>query len=149
LDPDASNNASQEQTTVEACPPAAPAITAPVSTPTLTDGVLASVPALAGHVTTWTLSGGTITSGQGTSQLTFKSGAPGTTMSLSAVDSVGGCDSPAGNGLVSVDFLDVPPAHPFHDFVNTVARHGLTAGRGGGDYCPSNPVTRAQMAVFL
>ena len=26
---------------------------------------------------------------------------------------------------------------------------GITGGCGGGDYCPDNPVTRAQMAVFL
>ncbi len=47
------------------------------------------------------------------------------------------------------DFLDVPGAHPFHDAVNTVARNGVTAGCGGGNYCPGNSVTRAQMAVFL
>jgi len=47
------------------------------------------------------------------------------------------------------DFLDVPGSHPFHDFVVTVARHGITAGCGGGNYCPDASVTRAQMAVFL
>lgn len=26
---------------------------------------------------------------------------------------------------------------------------GITAGCGGGNYCPNNPVTRGQMAVFL
>ena len=46
-------------------------------------------------------------------------------------------------------FLDVPPTNPFHDFVNTVARNGVTAGCGGGDYCPATAVNRAQMAVFL
>ena len=46
-------------------------------------------------------------------------------------------------------FLDVPPGHPFHDAVNTVARNGVTAGCGGGNYCPGASVTRAQMAVFL
>jgi choice-of-anchor B domain-containing protein len=47
------------------------------------------------------------------------------------------------------DFLDVPGGHPFHDFVVDVARAGITAGCGGGDYCPENGVTRAQMAAFL
>jgi hypothetical protein len=70
-------------------------------------------------------------------------------MLLEVVDSLGGCDSLAGSAVVSVDFLDVPPANAFHDFVNTVARNGVTAGCGGGNYCPSSPVTRAQMAVFL
>jgi uncharacterized repeat protein (TIGR01451 family) len=148
-DPDATNNSFSEQTTIEACPPPAPVITAPVSTPPQTDGVTASVPPTSGHTTTWTLSGGTITSGQGTTQITFQSGAPGTTMELTAVDTVGSCSSPPGNALVSVDFLDVPPANLFHDFVNTVARNGVTAGCGGGNYCPTSSVTRAQMAVFL
>ncbi len=47
------------------------------------------------------------------------------------------------------DFLDVPAAHPFHADVVTVARSGVTAGCGGGSYCPGVSVTRAQMAVFL
>ena len=46
-------------------------------------------------------------------------------------------------------FLDVPPGHLFHDAVNTVASNGITAGCGGGNYCPGTAVTRAQMAVFL
>ncbi len=47
------------------------------------------------------------------------------------------------------DFLDVPAAHQFHDAVVMVARNGVTAGCGGGNYCPTTSVTRAQMAVFL
>jgi uncharacterized repeat protein (TIGR03803 family) len=47
------------------------------------------------------------------------------------------------------DFLDVSSIHPFHDFVESIVRAGITAGCGSGNYCPANPVTRAQMAVFL
>jgi hypothetical protein len=47
------------------------------------------------------------------------------------------------------DFADVPQAHPFHDFVEKLVRNGITAGCGGGAYCPDGAVTRAQMAVFL
>jgi hypothetical protein len=47
------------------------------------------------------------------------------------------------------DFLDVPAAHPLHDFVASVFRAGITAGCGGGNFCPGQPITRAQMAVFL
>ncbi|MEX1245360.1 MAG: S-layer homology domain-containing protein [Thermoanaerobaculia bacterium] len=47
------------------------------------------------------------------------------------------------------DFLDVPQEDAFHDYIETVFRHGITAGCGGGLYCRSEPVTRAQMAVFL
>ncbi len=43
----------------------------------------------------------------------------------------------------------MPQAHLFHDFVETLVRHAVTAGCGLGNYCPTNPVTRAQMAVFL
>jgi hypothetical protein len=46
-------------------------------------------------------------------------------------------------------FLDVPPSHPFHDYVNTIARNGITVGCGGGNFCPDASVTRAEMAVFL
>lgn len=47
------------------------------------------------------------------------------------------------------DFLDVPQADAFHDFVEKLIRNGVTAGCGGGDYCRDTAVTRAQMAVFL
>ncbi len=47
------------------------------------------------------------------------------------------------------DFNDVPQSHPFHDFIETLVRHFVTAGCGAGNYCPAVSVTRAQMAVFL
>jgi uncharacterized repeat protein (TIGR03803 family) len=47
------------------------------------------------------------------------------------------------------DFLDVPEADSFHDFVEAIVRAGITAGCGGGNYCRNSAVTRAQMAVFL
>jgi hypothetical protein len=46
-------------------------------------------------------------------------------------------------------FLDVPPSHPFFEFVETLAANGVTGGCAPSYYCPNNPVTRAQMAVFL
>ena len=45
------------------------------------------------------------------------------------------------------DFLDVDSVNPYHDFI--VAIRGLTAGCGGGNFCPDAEVTRQQMAVFL
>ena len=33
--------------------------------------------------------------------------------------------------------------------VETIVRDGITSGCGGGNYCPSSSITRAQMAVFL
>jgi len=46
-------------------------------------------------------------------------------------------------------FGDVPTTHPFYPFIEKMAALGITAGCGGGNYCPDNPVTRGQMAVFL
>ncbi len=47
-------------------------------------------------------------------------------------------------------FNDVDPATHFaFSFIETLERSGITGGCGGGNYCPDDPVTRAQMAVFL
>jgi hypothetical protein len=46
-------------------------------------------------------------------------------------------------------FNDVPTDHPFFQFVEALAKSGITGGCGGGSYCPSQPLTRGQMAVFL
>jgi len=48
-----------------------------------------------------------------------------------------------------VTFNDVPATHPFFQFVEALAYSDITAGCGGGNYCPDSPVTRGQMAVFL
>lgn len=46
-------------------------------------------------------------------------------------------------------FLDVPSINPYYQFVEALAAAGITAGCGGGNYCPDNPVTRGQLAVIL
>ncbi len=46
-------------------------------------------------------------------------------------------------------FNDVPTNHPFFQFIEALAASGITGGCGNGNYCPDNPVTRGQMAVFL
>ncbi len=46
-------------------------------------------------------------------------------------------------------FGDVPTSHPFFQFIEALAASGITAGCGGGNYCPDAPLTRGQMAVFL
>ncbi len=46
-------------------------------------------------------------------------------------------------------FGDVPTNNPFFQYVEALAASGITGGCGGGNYCPNNPVTRGQMAVFL
>ena len=47
------------------------------------------------------------------------------------------------------DFSDVPQSYLFHGAIEKIARKGITAGCGGGNYCPENLVTRGEMAVFL
>jgi hypothetical protein len=46
-------------------------------------------------------------------------------------------------------FGDVPTSHAFFRFVEALVASGITAGCGGGNYCPDAPLTRGQMAVFL
>jgi len=46
-------------------------------------------------------------------------------------------------------FSDVSPNHWAVTFIEKLAESGITAGCGNNNYCPSDPVTRAQMAVFL
>jgi hypothetical protein len=47
-------------------------------------------------------------------------------------------------------FLDVPCQGGIFDaWIEDIAARGITGGCGGGNYCPANAVTRAQMAVFL
>jgi hypothetical protein len=46
-------------------------------------------------------------------------------------------------------FPDVPTGHQFYAFIETLFHNEITGGCAGGGYCPANPVTRSQMAVFL
>ena len=46
-------------------------------------------------------------------------------------------------------FPDVPADNAFAPWIEELVREGITAGCGNGNYCPNNPVTRQQMAVFL
>jgi hypothetical protein len=47
------------------------------------------------------------------------------------------------------DFPDVPCPSQFADWIEQLAAEAITGGCGGGNYCPLNPNTRGQMAVFL
>ena len=46
-------------------------------------------------------------------------------------------------------FNDVPTGHWAFRFIEALADSGITAGCGGGSFCPNNTLTRAEMAVFL
>ena len=52
------------------------------------------------------------------------------------------------NGWIA-DFLDVPGAQQFYEFVTTLVRNAITAGVGGGNYGVGQNTLRQQMAVFL
>ncbi len=46
-------------------------------------------------------------------------------------------------------FGDVPVSNQFAAWIEQLAADGITGGCGNNNYCPNDPVTRAQMAVFL
>ena len=46
-------------------------------------------------------------------------------------------------------FLDVPETSAFCRWIEELANRGVVAGCGGGNYCPTQPVTREQMGVFI
>jgi uncharacterized repeat protein (TIGR03803 family) len=126
-----------------------PAIAVTKCLPANTQGLMASVPGNGGDSYLWTLSGGTINSGQGTNTIGFTSGGPGTLMSLkSSRRTLWNCYRIATQNL-QVDFADEPPSDPFCSYVCILGRNRVTSGCGGGNYCPDNPVIRGQMAVFL
>jgi len=52
---------------------------------------------------------------------------------------------PAATGV----FSDVPRTYWAAASIEQIARDGITAGCGGGRFCPESLVSRAQMAVFL
>lgn len=51
----------------------------------------------------------------------------------------------------SATFNDVPISHPFFQFIEALKASGITGGCQASPplYCPDNPVTRGQMAVFI
>jgi hypothetical protein len=50
---------------------------------------------------------------------------------------------------ISQRFGDVPPSNFFYSFINEMAIRQITLGCGGGNYCPTDTVTREQMAAFI
>ena len=46
-------------------------------------------------------------------------------------------------------FVDVPASYLFARWIEELAAEGITAGCGGGKFCPDDLVTRAQLSAFL
>ena len=59
-------------------------------------------------------------------------------------------DGPAANppACGTPVFDDVPASSPFCRWIEELARRGVVGGCGGGNYCPTAPVTREAMSVF-
>jgi hypothetical protein len=66
--------------------------------------------------------------------------------SSGTVPSVGSYNCTLGGNSL---FGDVPPTDPGCRFIHYIYANGVTAGCGGGNYCPASNVNRWQMAVFL
>jgi hypothetical protein len=52
-------------------------------------------------------------------------------------------------GPATATFTDVPTTNGQFKFVQSLVAAGITGGCGASTYCPNDPVTRGQMAVFL
>jgi hypothetical protein len=46
-------------------------------------------------------------------------------------------------------YLDVPETSAFCRWIEELTNRSVVSGCGGGNYCPTNPVTREQMGVFI
>jgi hypothetical protein len=90
-----------------------------------------------------------VTAGCGTSPLVYCPGSPVTRAQMAVFLERGMRGAsyvpPAATGV----FADVPAGSPFAAWIEQLWRDGVTAGCGGGNFCPDASVTRAQMAVFL
>ena len=95
------------------------------------------------------LSDGPTISGSTTDTLTIDPVSFGDAGSYDVVvtDSCG--SAPSNAETLFVEFDDVAASSPFHNDIITVATAGITGGCGGGNYCPTAPVKRDQMAAFL
>ncbi len=58
-------------------------------------------------------------------------------------------EPPANYCATGSPFADVSPASTFCKYIKRLSELGITTGCGGGNYCPNDTVTRAQMAAFL
>jgi hypothetical protein len=73
---------------------------------------------------------------------------PGTVSAVRVVNSPDPTLGTLPSGWVA-DFLDTPNGTFGYLFITKLVANLITAGCSGGNYCPNDPVTRAQMAVFL
>jgi len=107
-------------------PPAVPVITAPATVTASTAGLTASVPAQAGSSYTWSLTGGAITAGAGTTLITFTAGSSGTVQMSCVVTNAAGTSSAPGTASTAIVAAPGTPVVTAPAFV-TAGAAGLTA----------------------
>ena len=95
------------------CPPPPPlGMNAPSIVGAGSPNRVASVALFGGAVYAWTITNGTITSGQGTNQITFTAGVAGTTLTLTVTITLGAC--PFGGAFANVTVAPVGSAVQFY-----------------------------------
>ena len=95
------------------CPPPPPLVmNAPTEVGAGSPNRVASVASIGGATYAWTITNGTIDSGQGTNQITFTAGTAGTPLTLNVSATVGLC--PSGGGFANVTVLPVGSAVQFY-----------------------------------
>jgi hypothetical protein len=71
-----------------------------------------------------------------------------------------GCEVMAGPVIVSwhrpvspapevARFPDAPTTHRYFRWIEALAASGVTSGCGGGLFCPEDPITRGEVAVWM
>jgi hypothetical protein len=66
-----------------------------------------------------------------------------------AMDDEGNISFPAQTSVCTISFSDVPSSNWAGEYISAIGCNEITTGCGGGNYCLSNNVTRAEMAVFI
>jgi hypothetical protein len=99
------------------CPPPPPSlvVTAPSVAGAGSPNRVASIAPIGGATYNWGITNGTITGGQGTTQVTFTAGAAGTPLTLSVNATIGVC--PAGGGFANVTVAPAGAAVQFYTIV--------------------------------
>ena len=98
---------------IATCPPPPPlVVNAPAFVGAGSPNRVASVASILGATYAWVISNGTITSGQGTNQITFTAGVAGTPLMLTVSTTVGPC--PFGGGFANVTVLPAGSAVQFY-----------------------------------
>jgi sugar lactone lactonase YvrE len=121
-------------------------------------GGSSSVNVTAGAGCAWTASSNaswlTVTSGSGAGNgtLSFTATANTSTALMATINFANkSFNVMQGGSPASVFFTDVPSSDPYFDYVSLMYTDGITAGCSTSPslYCPTTPVTRAQMSVFI